>query len=60
MKTKKLLSAQLISHLYLDWYPAVAFNHFILTSPFAPGNFTEKHVLKLVKPFSGHCCAIKS
>lgn len=25
MKTKKLLSAHLISHLYLDWYPAVAF-----------------------------------
>ena len=26
-------------------------------SPSAPGNFPEKHVLKLVKQFSGHCHA---
>ena len=28
-------------------------------NPFAPGDFAEKHVLKLVKWFSGHCRAIK-
>ena len=28
--------------------------------PFAPGDFAEKHVLKLVEWFSGHCRAIKS
>ena len=29
-------------------------------NPFAPGDFAEKPVLKQVKWFSGHCCAIKS
>ena len=29
-------------------------------NPFAPGDFAEKRVLKLVEWFSGHCCAIKS
>ena len=29
-------------------------------NPFAPGDFAEKRVLKLVKWFSGHCHAIKS
>ena len=29
-------------------------------NPFAPGDFAEKRVLKLVKWFSGHCRAIKS
>ena len=29
-------------------------------NPFAPGDFTEKRVLKLVEWFSGHCRAIKS
>ena len=29
-------------------------------SPFAPGDFAEKRVLKLVKWFSGHCRAIKN
>ena len=29
-------------------------------NPFVPGNFGEKGVLKLVKPFSSHCLAIKS
>ena len=32
----------------------------ILFNPFAPENVAEKHVLKFVKPFSGHCLAIKS
>ena len=29
-------------------------------NPFAPGNFAEKRVLKLVEWFSGHCRAVKS
>ena len=29
-------------------------------NPFAPGDFAENRVLKLVKWFSGHCHAIKS
>ena len=30
------------------------------THPFAPEDFTEKPVLKLVERFSGHCPAVKS
>ena len=30
-----------------------------LFNPFAPGDFAEKRVLKLVEWFSGHCPAIK-
>ena len=33
---------------------------FLEVNPFAPGDFAEKRVLKLVEWFSGHCCAIKS
>ena len=33
---------------------------FTLFNPFAPENFAEKRVLKLVEPFSGHCLAKKS
>ena len=29
-------------------------------NPFAPGDFAEKRVWKLVEWFSGHCRAIKS
>ena len=29
-------------------------------NPFAPGDFAEKCVLKLVEWFSGHCRSIKS
>ena len=29
-------------------------------NPFAPGDFAEKRVSKLVEWFSGHCRAIKS
>ena len=29
-------------------------------NPFAPGDFAEKRVLKLIEWFSGHCRAIKS
>ena len=31
-----------------------------LLNPFAPGEFAEKRVLKLVERFSSHCRAIKS
>ena len=31
-----------------------------IINPFAPGDFAEKHVLKLVEWFSGHYRAIKS
>ena len=33
---------------------------FLVINPFAPGDFAEKRVLKLVEWFSGHCRAIKS
>ena len=33
---------------------------FIFLNPFAPGDFAEKRVLKLVEWFSGHCHAMKS
>ena len=46
-----LYTEEIFYHEYLDLY---GFN------PFAPGNFAEKRVLKLVEWFSGHCCAIKS
>ena len=32
----------------------------LIFNPFAPGDFAEKRVLKLVEWFSGHCRAIKS
>ena len=36
------------------------FSFLVQINPFAPGDFAEKHVLKLVEWFSGHCRAIKS
>ena len=32
----------------------------LILNPFAPGDFAEKHVLKLAEWFSGHYRAIKS
>ena len=32
----------------------------VCVNPFAPGDFAEKRILKLVEWFSGHCRAIKS
>ena len=46
----RLLQEQLMVHF--------SNNQFI--NPFAPGDFAEKRILKLVKWFSGHCRAIKS
>ena len=31
----------------------------VFINPFAPGDFAEKRILKLVEWFSGHCRAIK-
>ena len=31
-----------------------------IINPFAPGDFAEKRVLKVLKWFSGHCPALKS
>ena len=36
------------------------FKSIIMFNPFTPGDFAEKHVLKLDEWFSGHCHAIKS
>ena len=33
---------------------------YLFINPFAPGDFAEKRVSKLVEWFSGHCRAIKS
>ena len=48
-------------------HPRLRFNDSIFSfpsieavNPFAPGDFAEKRVLKLVEWFSGHCHAIKS
>ena len=35
-------------------------NKVCLLNPFAPGDFAEKRVLKVLEWFSGHCPAIKS
>ena len=43
---------------YNDTRFSAAGNFYI--NPFAPGDFAEKRVLKLVEWFSGHCRAIKS
>ena len=34
--------------------------HPFILNPFAPGEFAQKHVLKWVEWFSGHCRAVKS
>ena len=42
-------------------YAVTTLKNIIYTiNPFAPGDFAEKRVLKLVEWFSGHCHAIKS
>ena len=42
-----------------EWHYTVPCTY-ILINPFAPGDFAEKHISKLVEWFSGHCPAIKS
>ena len=48
-----MLLNYLIPQLYNSSHYLSCFN------PFAPGDFGEKRVLKLVEWFSGHCRAIK-
>ena len=48
------LTVNEIVEIIEEFYNMEGFN------PFTPGDFAEKRVLKLVKWFSGHCCAIKS
>ena len=45
----------LFLHYLCFWYLKVNF-----LNPFAPGDFAEQRVLKLVEWFSGYCRAIKS
>ena len=49
-----LSKVHLAGMLYI---PKMAQSYF---NPFAPGDFAEKRILKLVEWFSGHCRAIKS
>ena len=50
--------SRLISIYFLNPFaPGVVFR---FNNPFAPGDFAERLVLRLVKQFSGHCRAIKS
>ena len=50
-----LLSIDIIFNPFTPELPVTA-----SINPFAPGDFAEKRVLKLVEWFSGHCRAIKS
>ena len=45
---------------FLENFSPQSLRNFQLFNPFAPGDFAEKRVLKLVDWFSGHCRAIKS
>ena len=49
-----------ISSIALDISCLIRLGKFPDFNPFAPGDFVEKRVLKLVEWFSGHCRAIKS
>ena len=54
---------EIIEGLYTRNEIAATLQHYavwITFNPFAPGDFAEKRVLKLVEWFSGHCRAIKS
>ena len=62
-----ILQPVLLQNLHELLFPVDAFDFLLHHSikvtfiiPFAPGDFAEKHVLKLVEWFSGHCRAIKS
>ena len=54
-------------HFKIDWASLIVGRKFTIFAlfyfvfnPFAPGDFAQKRVLKLVEWFSGHCRAIKS
>ena len=36
------------------------FDYLYYLTPFAPGHFAEKRVLRIVERFSGHCHVVKS
>ena len=54
MSESYLHSLKFYCALKKGYKPETSFN------PFAPGDFAEKRILKLVEWFSGHCRAIKS
>ena len=49
-----------IKEFTLRAQPQPPIHFLIMDETFAPGDFAEKRVLKLVEWFSGHCRAIKS
>ena len=51
------LANEIDSCQFIFWLVTLSSTFF---HPFAPGDFAEKRVLKLVEWFSGHCRAIKS
>ena len=51
-------SSHFIDLFFCDYL--IRFTKPLKFNPFAPGDFAEKRVLKLVEWFSGHCRAIKS
>ena len=58
LMTNQVHSYNTINSKTFYWFPAQT--NIRLFNPFAPGDFAEKRVLKLVEWFSGHCHAIKS
>ena len=51
---------QLMKNLKNFWIDEAKKHGSCYFNPFAPGDFAEKRVLKLVEWFSGHCRAIKN
>ena len=56
--------SQIKEYLALTTSPSLPLHglSFLITmrlNPFASGNYAEKHFLKLVKPFSDQCLAVK-
>ena len=47
-------------HVFFSFQFTFLFAFLSCFNPFAPGDFAEKRVLKLVEWFSGHCHVIKS
>ena len=60
MLYKSLVTCGTLSVLLLNDRGINLFQFLFTLNPFAPGDFAEKRVLKLVEWFSGHCRAIKS
>ena len=60
LKFIRTCSAWQGQELLIQKITPVSINKILDINPFAPGDFAEKRVLKLVEWFSGHCRAIKS